>query len=80
MKVKERTAPFEIDTIKSINHFQRDGRFSPILCDCGAKVFATEDGIKCKSCFKVTETVPEFIASGSWSLFGIKENVASGDN
>ena len=44
-------APFSDGQLRSINTYQRDGRFSALMCDCGGKLYGRHDGMVCPSCF-----------------------------
>lgn len=73
--------PFNLKVIKSINEFQRDGRFSPLRCSCdgNGKIFGREDGLVCPKCHNVLEYCPGWIANGGWAKFGLRKTANGND-
>lgn len=63
------TAPFSDEQQKSINTYQRDGRFPPMVCDCGGKIYGRNDGLACNSCYKVEPDCPMFVTNWAWRSF-----------
>jgi len=62
--------PYTPEQVKSINVYQRTANmFSKITCKCGALYYAREEGLTCKKCFHELDTVPLFIANGTWNIF-----------
>lgn len=62
--------PYTAEQVKSINVFQRTAEmFSQITCKCGGVYYAKEEGLTCKKCFHELDSVPLFIANGTWNIF-----------
>ena len=73
-------APFTDDQVKSINTFQRIADlFSVMKCSCGGVLYATEEGLSCKSCSDSTEIAPLFVTNWSWNKFHKKKDEDDGD-
>jgi len=62
-------APFSDDQQKSINTYQREGIFPPLVCDCGGRIYGVADGLTCDSCYKVSVKCPRFITNWAWKSF-----------
>ena len=72
-------APFVDEQLKSINTYQREGRFAPLVCKCGGKLYGRHDGMVCPTCFEVTAECPRWVTNWTWNKFsGIKENEGNG--
>ena len=69
-------APFSDEQLRSINTYQRDGRFSALMCDCGGKLYGRHDGMVCPSCFVVIDRSPRWVTNWMWNRFsGKMDNV-----
>jgi hypothetical protein len=60
-------APFSEEQIRSINRFQLDGRLQPLICTCGGKYYAREDGLICGGCHNTTEIAPKLTTNWAWN-------------
>jgi len=64
--------PYDDSQIRQINIYQRlvdSSMFTRLSCSCGGLYYATEEGLICKKCNSLAESVPLFIANGSWNKF-----------
>lgn len=69
------SAPFSDEQLKSINTYQREGRFTPLVCKCGGKLYGRHDGLACPSCFEVTNRCPRWVTNWIWNRFSGKKDV-----
>jgi len=68
-------SPFSEDQQKSINTYQKDGLFHPMVCKCGGKIYGTVDGLVCNSCYEVEAECPRFITNWMWKSFNKSKEV-----
>lgn len=67
------SAPFTDEQQKSINTYQRDGRWPKLMCECGGSQYGREDGLACNSCFKVDTACAKFITNWTWNMFKVDQ-------
>lgn len=65
----QKNPPYSLDEIKSINTFQLLSDFTKDTCKCGGLHYATEQGLICKACNNLVESVPIFMTNWAWRKF-----------
>ncbi len=73
------SAPFTDEQQKSINTYQRDGRWPILYCGCGGRQYGRSDGLVCNSCFRVDPDCPTFVTNWTWSKFKNSKEQVDGD-
>ncbi len=73
------SAPFTDEQQKSINTYQRDGRWDVLRCDCGGRLYGRSDGLACNSCYRIETHCPTFVTNWTWSKFKNNKEQVNGD-